>query len=118
MTAPLSLIQNCEGFYFQGAHDLSVAVVGPAYGQGSARFLEGEIEEAILGDAFLDLGLVVEVVNAQHCSISLAVLQCCEEVELVAEFAGSIFWEIGENEISCSEESGRSGRQRRRDVCL
>lgn len=66
----------------------------------------------------MDLGLVVEVVNAQHCSISLAVLQGCEEMELVAEFAGSIFWEIGENEISCSEESGRSRRQRRRDVGL
>lgn len=73
---------------------------------------------AILGDAFLDLGLIVEVINAKHGSVGLSVLEGREEVELGVEFAGSVFWEIGEKEESSSQESGRSGGQRRRNVGL
>lgn len=118
LTTPLSLLQNREGFYLQNTHYLNASAVDPAHNQGSTSFFKGKVVEAILGDAFLDFRLIVEVFNAQHCSIGLAVFEGCEEVELVAEFAWSILREVGEKKISCSEEGGRGRSQRRRNASL
>lgn len=93
----------CEFSERGGGADVGPIEVEGLLGEGDCYF-----EEAALGNALLDVGLVLVVIDAHDFSLCRAAFEGSGEVELVAEKMRTSGWSIGEEYESRPKEGQRS----------
>ena len=77
---------------------------GPLEVDGLLCLCDCNFEETAVGDALLDVRLVLVIIDAHDFSLCCAVVQSSCEVELVAKEVRTSGWPIGEEDESSAKE--------------